>query len=128
MPSKHGALIVVGSGPGIGRHVAITFAQNGFRKIILMSRNKDRLSQDTAAVLDACPGVEVQEIIIDAADSKTVDSALCQADQNLGDTELECVLYNSARPGTSQFFDFEVENFETDLRVRFVHYEQSLNP
>lgn len=117
MPAKHGALIVVGSGPGIGQHVATEFAQRGFEKIILMSRNKQRLPQDADAVRSTCPATNVEEIILDAADPKSVADALREADRSLESTQLECVLYNSARPGTSHFFEFSEEDFQADLRV-----------
>jgi NAD(P)-dependent dehydrogenase (short-subunit alcohol dehydrogenase family) len=117
MTSKHGALVVVGSGPGIGQHVASVFAEHGFEKVILMSRNKERLAKDARAVRSACGSVHVDEIAVDCADAESVRVALEAVDKSLGQTPLECVLYNAARLGPSHFFDFPAESLEADLQV-----------
>jgi NAD(P)-dependent dehydrogenase (short-subunit alcohol dehydrogenase family) len=118
MPSTHNALLVFGSGPGIGRNVAKLFAERGFRKVLLMSRNEQRLAQDADFVRSVGSGVDVREITVDAADTDSVRQALEKANEALGETPLEVVLFNTARLGPSKFFDFSVEEFEADLRVR----------
>lgn len=123
MPPAHGALLVIGSGPGIGQHVAIAFAERGFSEIILMSRNNNRLPKDAAAVRSDCNNVCVDEIVADCADADSVGTALKAADRSLGQTPLECVLCNSARPGSSHFFDFEAERLEADLQVSHASWE-----
>ena len=117
MTFKHGALLVVGSGPGIGQNVANVFAERGFEKVILLSRNKDRLPKDAEAVRSSCSSVKVDEIVADCADAESVRKALEAADKSLGQTPLECILYNSARPGSSDFFDFPAETLTADLQV-----------
>jgi NAD(P)-dependent dehydrogenase (short-subunit alcohol dehydrogenase family) len=117
MPPNHGALVVVGSGPGIGQHVAMVFAEHGFEKIILMSRNKDRLAKDAEAVRSACNSVHVEEIAVDCADADSVRGALETVDKSLGQTPPECVLYNAARLGPSHLFDFPAESLKADLQV-----------
>ena len=118
MSSTHNALLVFGSGPGIGRNVAKLFAERGFRKVLLMSRNEQRLAQDADFVRSAAAGVDVREITVDAADTESVRQALKKANEALGETLLEVVLFNAARLGPSKFFDFSVEEFEADVRVR----------
>jgi NAD(P)-dependent dehydrogenase (short-subunit alcohol dehydrogenase family) len=120
MSSTHNALIVFGSGPGIGRNVAALFAERGFGKVLLMSRNKERLAQDADLVRSASTGVDVQEITVDAADSDSVRQALEKADEALGETPLEFVLFNATRLGPSKLFDFSDEELETDLKVCYV--------
>jgi len=120
MSSTHNALLIFGSGPGIGRNVAMLFAERGFRKVILMSRNQERLAQDANAVRSACAGVDVQMITVDAADTNSVQQALEHASEALKDVPLEFVLFNTARTGPSKFFDFSAEELEADLRVRDV--------
>jgi NAD(P)-dependent dehydrogenase (short-subunit alcohol dehydrogenase family) len=117
MSSTHNALLVFGSGPGIGRNVATLFAERGFRKVLLMSRDKQRLAQDAHLVRSAGAGVDVQAITVDAADTDSVRQALEKADEALGGTPLEFVLFNTARTGPSKFFDFSAEELEADLRV-----------
>lgn len=65
-PSASFALLIFGSGPGIGRNVAMLFAERGFRKVVLMSRNKERLAQDADLVRSASADVDVHEITVDA--------------------------------------------------------------
>jgi NAD(P)-dependent dehydrogenase (short-subunit alcohol dehydrogenase family) len=120
MSSIHHALLIFGSGPGIGRNVAMLFAERGFRKVLLMSRNKERLAQDADLVRSASTGVDVQEITVDAADTDSVRQALEKANEALGGTPLEFVLFNTARTGPSKFFDFSAEDLEADLRVRYI--------
>ena len=122
MTSKHGALLVVGSGPGIGQNVAIVFAEHEFEKVILMSRNKDRLPKDAEAVRSSCSSVHVYEIVADCANAESVHRALEAADKSLGQTPLECILYNSARPGSSHFFDFSAGSLAADLQVSSVFW------
>jgi NAD(P)-dependent dehydrogenase (short-subunit alcohol dehydrogenase family) len=121
MSSIHNAILVFGSGPGIGRNVAVLFAEHGFCKVILMSRNKQRLAQDGDIVRSACAGVNVREITVDAADLDSVRQALESANEALGETPLEFVLFNTARTGPSKFFDFSAEELEADLRVRYTN-------
>lgn len=117
MSASHNALLVFGSGPGIGRNVASLFAERGFGKVLLMSRNKERLSQDVDFVRYASAGVDVQAIAVDAADKDSVQQALEKADEALGETPLEFVLFNAARLGPSKFFDFSAEELEADLKI-----------
>ena len=117
MSPTHNALIVFGSGPGIGRNVAALFAERGFGKVLLMSRNKERLAQDADFVRSTSAGVDVQEITVDAANSDSVREALEKANEALGETPLEFVLFNAARLGPSKFFDFSDEELEEDLKA-----------
>ena len=117
MSSTHNALLIFGSGPGIGRNVASLFAERGFQKVLLMSRNKERLAQDADFVRSASAGVDVQVIKVDAADTDSVRQALEKANEALGETPLEFVLFNAARLGPSKFFDFSDEELEADLKV-----------
>jgi NAD(P)-dependent dehydrogenase (short-subunit alcohol dehydrogenase family) len=117
MSFAYNALLIFGSGPGIGRNVAMLFAERGFRKVVLMSRNKERLAQDADLVRSASADVDVHEITVDAADTASVRQALERANEALGETPLEFVLFNTARTGPSKFFDFSAEDLEADLRV-----------
>lgn len=48
--APHGTLLVLGSGPGIGVHVAQLFAERGFRQVILASRDASRLQKEVEDV------------------------------------------------------------------------------
>lgn len=119
MVGSRGALVVFGSGPGIGRNVAAVFAERGFEKIILLSRNKTRLSQDADFVRAASAEASVEVIEYDGANMESVRAGFKEVEKIMGDVPLECVLFNHARLGPSKFFDFTVEELDIDLRVSF---------
>lgn len=117
MSSIHGALIVFGSGPGVGVGVATLFAERGFEKIILLSRNATRLADDAGKVRSARTGISVYEIPADLADTKQVQESFKKVEECLDGTPLECVLFNAARLGKSEFFEFSPANLQSDLQV-----------
>lgn len=117
MSSTHGAIIVFGSGPGVGRNVAALFAERGFKKVILTSRDANRLSQDADFVRSASAGVSVDVVPFDLGKADEVQAGLKKVEESLKGTSLECVLFNAARLGPSKFFDFPAEDLENDLRV-----------
>lgn len=120
---SHGAIVIVGSGPGIGVHVVTKFASNGFKNVVLLARNKTRLEEEANAVRSAAgQDVKVHTVSTDLADGQSVEAGLKQIDQALGDVPLEAVLFNPARVGPSTFFEFAPEEFEQDLKVCLALY------
>ncbi|KAM3424473.1 hypothetical protein BST61_g6477 [Cercospora zeina] len=115
--AKHGALVVFGSGPGIGRNVASLFAERGFYKIYLLSRNQERLQEDIDYVKKAAPDASVKAIAVDLEDPGKVRAALAELDSRLHGKSLECVLYNAARVGQSKLMEWSAVNYEADFRV-----------
>ncbi|KAF2174288.1 hypothetical protein M409DRAFT_16551 [Zasmidium cellare ATCC 36951] len=120
MPSTHGALVVFGSGPGVGRSVAAVFAERGYEKVIVMSRNAERLKQDADVVRSANLKTGVDEISVDIGNPEQVQESLKKVDAALGDTPLETVLFNAARTAPSKFFDFSPQELETDLKIAII--------
>lgn len=117
MASKHGALVVVGSGPKIGSHVAALFASRGFDKVVLMSRDAQRLEQDASFVKSKAAGAAVEIVTIDLSDSNSVRDALQEVGRRIEGTPLECVLFNAARIGSSKMLEWTPEQLENDLKV-----------
>jgi NAD(P)-dependent dehydrogenase (short-subunit alcohol dehydrogenase family) len=115
--SVRGGLIVVGSGPGVGAHVAATFAQQGFHKIVLMSRNKDRLKDDALLVKAAAPQTTVDVVTLDLVEYELVETQLEEARWRLGEVPLECIFFNAARAGRSKLLEWPVVNLQRDLQV-----------
>jgi NAD(P)-dependent dehydrogenase (short-subunit alcohol dehydrogenase family) len=118
MTSNHGAIIVIGSGPGIGRNVASYFAEQGFNEVYLLSRDPARLQQDVTFVKNNAPRAACEAIEIDLADRRKVEAALKTLDSKLQGRPLECVLYNAARVGTSKLTEGSGEEYERDLMVQ----------
>ena len=112
-----GALIVVGSGPGIGRNVAARFASGGFSKVILMSRNVERLEQDRRFVLSAAPDATVHIVPVDLGETAELQHAFAAVDGVLASCGVECVLFNAARLGASPMLEWPAEGLEKDLKV-----------
>lgn len=137
--AKHGALVVFGSGPGIGRNIAALFAEKGFSKIYLLSRNQERLQEDidfvknhasasASASASSTPKVDgkadaettttsCKAIAVDLEDPGKVRAALAELDGRLHGKSLECVVFNAARVGGSKLMEWSAVNYEADLRV-----------
>jgi short-subunit dehydrogenase len=119
MPSKHhGALIIFGSGPGIGVHVASRFARGGFEKVILVSRNAARLRNDAFIVYSNAPRVQVSTVAADLASPADLQRALRKIGDVLGDTPVECVHYNAARASQTTLLEESVDDLRANLEVR----------
>ena len=117
MASKHGALTVFGSGPGIGRNVAALFGERGFEKIVLISRNASRLEEDAAFVRSKASSANIEVIPIDLSDTENLRTTLKEVDKRLNRVRLECILYNAARLVPSKIMEWPAEDLESDLKV-----------
>lgn len=113
-------MIVIGSGPGIGSTTATTFATKGFKHIILMSRNADRLKQDAQEVKAASNAAQVETVPVDlGADESQINASFKKAKsilENWG-VPVEVVLFNAIRVGQSKVMEFSSADFERDLKV-----------
>ena len=119
MPSNHhhGALIIFGSGPGIGVHVASRFARGGFEKVVLVSRDAVRLRDDAFIVYSNAPQVEVSTVAADLASPADVQRALLKIGDILGDTPVECVHYNAAKASRTTLLEESVDDLRANLEV-----------
>lgn len=122
-------LLVIGSGPGIGVHTAIEFARQGFTDIHMLSRNSERLQQEKQQVLDGAGRNDIRVFThsVDITKAESLKPVLSSI-QKFG--PIECVFFNAARVGQSQFFDFPVQEIEQDLNVGAHHIRkpQRLTP
>ncbi|KAF2135758.1 uncharacterized protein K452DRAFT_164611 [Aplosporella prunicola CBS 121167] len=120
MTTTHGALLVIGSGPGIGIHTASLFAARGFSHILLVSRSASRLQTDAEAVRAAAPNAIIDTIAADVSSASSLNAALAEAESKLAQSRipLETVFFNAARVGESKVLEFPVETLEEDFRVR----------
>lgn len=116
--ARCGALIIFGSGPGIGVHVASRFAREGFAKVILLSRDATRLANDAFIVYSNAPQVEVSTVAGDLASPIDLQRALQKISDVLGDTPVECVLYNAAKATRTVLLEESPADLRTSLEVR----------
>ncbi|KAK4041220.1 hypothetical protein C8A01DRAFT_34741 [Parachaetomium inaequale] len=108
-------LLVVGSGPGIGRAVTTLFASTRYTNIVLIARRAESLAQEQAAVEAASPLATVKTYGVDITDAAAVSKALDDADAAFG--KPECVFYNAARVLPSAFFEHDVQEIEYDFEI-----------
>ena len=55
----------------------------------------------------------------DLGDRNSLNKSLAQVDKLLSIHPLQAVLYNAARVGVSKFFEWSIEELDTDLAVGF---------
>ncbi|KAG6034079.1 hypothetical protein E4U41_006692 [Claviceps citrina] len=110
-----GAFVVFGSGPGIGVHVASHFASQGFRQIALVARNKDQLATDSAAVKQACAGVEVWTYAVDVGDAEALSNTLDNMMHDL--RPIEVVFFNAARVKTGTLLEVGNKELLYDIKI-----------
>ncbi|KAK5996547.1 hypothetical protein PT974_01882 [Cladobotryum mycophilum] len=109
-------LVVIGSGPGIGRHVALAFAAKRYNKVALVARNPAKLKQDQEAVEAVVPGkLTVKTYSANINDGQQLSDVLVQIEHDLGTPET--VFYNAAQVVPSKLLeveeDYMVQEFKT---------------
>lgn len=116
--NKSRLLLLIGSGPGLGRSVALCFAQQYFNRVALIARTAEQLQKNRIAVEGAAAAVGRKVIVqtwqLDVCDIELLEAALKEI--NLFGN-LECVYYNAARVGLSPLFTATTETIEADWRV-----------
>ncbi|KAF2004399.1 NAD(P)-binding protein [Amniculicola lignicola CBS 123094] len=108
-------LVVFGSGPGVGNHVAAEFAAHGFNHVILLARNEARLQDDAAQVYQASSSVKVDMLRIDLSDLASIPAVLKKIDELSSD--IEAILFNAARISGSQVLTTPIEELQEDFTV-----------
>ncbi|GJN66302.1 hypothetical protein PLICBS_000319 [Purpureocillium lilacinum] len=111
------SLVLIGSGPGIGRHVAIEYARKRFNKIALVARNPTQLAEDKAAVEAAVVDgkVDVQTFAVDITDTAKFRAELENIGRVVGTPE--CVYFNAARIIPTPFFQATEEDILYDFKI-----------
>lgn len=115
MTSSSRTLLVFGSGPGIGNHVAQEFASHGFNHVILLARNETRLQEDKAFVAKAGPNIKVDTLRIDLANLDTIPSVLKQIESLT--KSVDVAFFNAARVKGSQVLTSPVSEIEEDFKT-----------
>ncbi|KAJ4303165.1 hypothetical protein N0V90_002058 [Kalmusia sp. IMI 367209] len=112
------AIVVFGSGPGIGNHTAAEFASHGFDHVILLARNEQRLKNDDATfVTKASPNVKVDTLRLDLSNLSSIPGVLKQIEQLTKGEELEVMFFNAARVKPNGVLEVAVEEIEEDFKL-----------
>lgn len=112
-------IIILGSGPGIGNHIAASFLSKGFTHAILLSRNTTRLQEDAAFVQPhaSSPTAKVSTLRLDLSDLASIPSVLEQIDNLLAGQAPEVIVFNAARIKQTEVLSVPVSEIEEDFRV-----------
>ena len=116
MSTTKNTLLVIGSGPGIGVHVAVEFAKHDFSNIILISRQDENLQRDKNQVIGTLKrsDLTVTTHQIDITDEASLKAILSKVTAS---SRIDCVLFNAARVDQSSFFEFSTAEIRQDFEV-----------
>lgn len=110
------AIVVIGSGPGIGTNTAAVFAGKKFNKVALVARNPAQLAKDAATVTSAANGnVIVKTYSTDIIDPVKFNATLKQISQDLGTVEV--ALFNAAIVSESKNLEVSDEELLRDYQI-----------
>lgn len=116
MASNGKTLIVIGSGPGIGRSVTTLFAKKRYNNVALIARRAEQLKLEQKAVEEAVnSGVNVKTYAVDVVDTDAFLKALDDIETQLG--KPECIFYNAARVLPSALLTHDIKDVEYDFKV-----------
>lgn len=115
--SKLGSAVIIGSGPGIGRHVAAKFAAQGFTKVALLARRAEKLHADRHFVISMANSKDIQVNIypVDITNLSLFKTVLEQVQDDLGTPEF--VSFNAAQVKPSTLLQFREEDLIEELTV-----------
>lgn len=115
--SFHGAsVLVTGASSGLGRRLALRFAQAGARAVALVARRRELLEEVAREV--AAAGATPLVLPCDVADRAAVFEVAARANAELGGID---ALVNNAGYGRHRsFLEWELDDMERMLRVNFL--------
>ena len=108
------SVLVIGAGTGIGRQVAIAFAESGAANVILSSRREVNINEVKQVIQDKCPKTNVLAIAADAAQADQVDVMFSQI-KEAGITLDVLVNSQGARKSRARIADSEPDEWWDDL-------------
>ncbi len=116
MASSNKTIVVVGSGPGIGRSVTSLFASKRYNNVALIARRAEQLELERRALKGTVgPQVNVRTYAVDIADDEAFLKALQSVEAELG--KPECVFFNAARVLPSHLLSHDVKDIEYDFKA-----------
>jgi NAD(P)-dependent dehydrogenase (short-subunit alcohol dehydrogenase family) len=106
------SIMIIGTGPAIGRAVAKKFGKAGW-SIVLTARNSDRLAGEVAAL--SAEGVTVHAVPADATDPVALRAAIAEGDRLSGG--LTVVHFNAAVVRKQDLFSMTDADVTSDLAI-----------
>ncbi|KEY74718.1 hypothetical protein S7711_05467 [Stachybotrys chartarum IBT 7711] len=109
-------MVVIGSGPGIGRSVTTLFAEKRYSTVALIARRAEQLEAEKKALEEALGDkVKVKMFALDVVDSEALVKALEDVEAEFGVPET--IFYNAARVLPSQLLEHDVKEIEYDFKI-----------
>lgn len=109
------AALVTGAGRGIGRAIAVAFAQQGCR-IAALARSRDELEQ-TAGLVEA-EGPEALIIEADVTEPKAVQSAVAKTESRFG--AIDILVNNAGYAHFKPFLEYSLDEVRRTLDINLV--------
>eukprot|EP01083_Nonionella_stella_P136449 415216_1 len=91
--SKRPTVLITGCSQGIGRRIAIELARSNKYKLVLLSRNENKLSETMKLCHAVNNGIEIQLIISDITNAKVIESSVKRIGEEFG--PLSCLVNNA---------------------------------
>lgn len=115
-PRTDYAALIIGSGPGIGSHVARTLASKRFNRVALVARNQTQLEKDAKFISTAIEGtIAVRTYSADITNVSVFENTLAQVYKDLGTPEF--ILFNPALIRPSLLLEYSEEDILQDLKI-----------
>lgn len=111
------ALVLIGSGPGIGQSVATLFAAKRYNHVALIARRQQQLDIDRKAVEAAAPGVNVSTFVTDVADGEQFKKVLRTVSAE--GVKIETVYFNPAVIRPTSIEEETEDQMIYDFKVRY---------
>ncbi|WP_243794910.1 SDR family NAD(P)-dependent oxidoreductase [Saccharopolyspora gloriosae] len=115
------AVVIAGGTSGVGLATAVSFAQAGCRRLVVLGRNEERGKRAVGHVQENVPGAELEFVPTDANDPAAAEEAAREAHRRLGALD---VLVNST---VAPYQPTLLRNTPTE-QVAKVLTEQALGP
>jgi short-subunit dehydrogenase len=110
------ALLLFGTGPGIGQAVAARFAKSRYNIIALVARSQKTVDTDRKVVEEAAPGAKVHTYTADVADKTQLTQTLKKIGAEIG--TFETLYWNPAVIRPTKFEEETEEQMLYDFKAR----------
>lgn len=118
-------IVIIGTGPGIGKHVAEKFGENDF-SVVLVCRNQDKLNQYAQEL--SSKDIEVYKQVADASNTESLTEAFKQITEKHGTVDV--LVYNAANvqagQPTSLSSETLIEHYQVDVASALHSVQQVL--
>lgn len=110
--------LITGASRGIGKAIALEFARQGVKRLLLVARNRDRLNTVAAEIQKIAPEVEAIAIPVDLTDTSEVSIAMARAWRDFG--PIQFLVNNAGVAHQTPFLSSQPHQAEKELHVNLL--------